>query len=269
MHFFHLEGFFFHLCHSFDFVLTLCVSVWKRCALRPWLMRCRSWRHCRKIQELWCMGRGEGRSSWIHNKTEQAKTADQQGSPPSVNDPTGCSPGSGLILYLSLETHLSSRKFVFNSVVLLWEEERDLRYAHNDLCVSVLFLFVSFPVVWPREPSSWRTSLRRAPSVCTGPTPCSRIYSVRQRHTCASPPTGTRTQTHVHVLHSTDITDRLMQNHWCTHTLPSPSAASKCRFTLKRKGLWMCNCRLSQMYKSEPKPMKIWWGWFLTAADSR
>ncbi len=98
MHFFHLEGFFFHLCHSFDFVLTLCVSVWKRCALRPWLMRCRSWRRCRKIQELWCMGRGEGRSSWIHNKTEQAKTADQQGSPPSVNDPTGCSPGSGLIL---------------------------------------------------------------------------------------------------------------------------------------------------------------------------
>lgn len=127
---------------------------------------------------------------------------------------------------------------------------------------------MSFPVVWPREPSSWRTSSRRAPSVCTGPTPCSIIYSVRQRHTCASSPTGTRTQTHLHVLHSADITDRLMQNHWCTHTLPYPSAASKCRFTLKRKGLWMCNCRHSQMYKSEPKPMKIWWGWlFLTAAD--
>lgn len=141
---------------------------------------------------------------------------------------------------------------------------------NNDVCVSVLFFFfVSFTVVWPREPSSWRTSLRRAPSVCTGPTPCSRIYSVRQRHSCALPPTGTRTQTHRHVLHNADITDRLMQNHWCTHTPPFPSAASKCRFTLTRKGLWTCNCRHSLKYKPEPKPLKIRWGWLsLTAADS-
>lgn len=44
-------------------------------------------------------------------------------------------------------------------------------------CPTV-FLCVCVCVVWRREPSSWRTSSRRAPSVCTGLTPCSRTCYV-------------------------------------------------------------------------------------------
>lgn len=41
-----------------------------------------------------------------------------------------------------------------------------------------LFLFLCVCVVWRRGPSSWRTSSRRAQSVCTALTPCSRTCSV-------------------------------------------------------------------------------------------
>lgn len=38
------------------------------------------------------MEKGERRFTTIPNKTEYAKRADQQESPPSINDPDGCSP---------------------------------------------------------------------------------------------------------------------------------------------------------------------------------
>lgn len=74
--------------------LSLCISAWRRYVSRPWWMRCRSWRRCPKTLEPWCMERGEDYFSSIHNKTENAKRAHQQESPPSVNDPAGCSPSS-------------------------------------------------------------------------------------------------------------------------------------------------------------------------------